>query len=268
MHKNTKLLPHQRADIYESWCDGERVTTLARRYRVSRQTVYKVLKNARLKIFHNRSSENKRFRTVTWGLKRLQKTEQWLRLKAEKRARRQNRYEKDLPGELVHFDTKRLPLIRGEGLTEKREYLFVAVDDHSRWLFADILPDKTAHSAAIFLEEVRRALPFSIECTYSDNGSEYKGKTGHPFADQCAKHGIAQKFTKVRRPRTNGKAERVIRTLMEEWHTKSWNFENREKRRRYLYAYVDWYNQVRHHLSIDGAPLERLEAILQSVNNA
>lgn len=262
MHKNTKLLPYQRQLIYEAWCHGASVTALAKQYHVSRTTIYKVNKNGRLKIFHNRSSENKRYRSLVWGLKRLSETERYLQIKAERRARRDSRYEKSIPGEMVHFDTKRLPLLRGEGAKDKREYLFVAIDDYSRFLFADILPDKTSHSAAIFLEEARRFLPFNIECAYSDNGSEYKGKTGHPFVDLCAKAGILQRFTKVKHPWTNGKAERVIRTLMEEWHYKSWNFETREKRRRYLYAYVDWYNQVRNHSSIDSSPLERLESFL------
>lgn len=262
MHKNTKLLPYQRVEIYRRWCDGASVATLAREYRVSRQTIYKVNRNARLKVFHNRSSENRRYRCVAHGLRRLAQTEAWVALKKARRERRRIRYEKTIPGELVHFDTKRLPLLRGEGIRGRREYLFVAIDDYSRFLFADILPDKTSHSAAIFLEEARRFFAFPIECAYSDNGSEYKGKPGHPFVDLCAAHGIAQRLTRVRRPQTNGKAERVIRTLMEEWHAKSWNFENRDKRRRYLFAYVDWYNQVRRHSAIDGSPLERLESFL------
>lgn len=262
MHKNTKLLPHQRQDIYQEWCHGATVTDLARRYKVSRQTIYKVNRNARLGIFTNRTSENLRYRNLIWGLKRLQKTEAYLQIKAERRKKRQNRYEKSSPGEMVHFDTKRLPLLRLESIKCKREYLFVAIDDYSRFLFADILPDKTSHSAAIFLEEARRYMPFAIESTYSDNGSEYKGKKGHPFKDLCDKHGIAQSFTKVKHPWTNGKAERVIRTLMEEWHYKSANFNSREHRRRYLYAYVDWYNQVRTHSSIGSSPLERLESFV------
>jgi transposase InsO family protein len=61
------------------------------------------------------------------------------------------RYNKSYPGELVHFDTKRLPLLKGQSPTQPREYLLVAIDDFSRELYADILPDKTQGSAAQFL---------------------------------------------------------------------------------------------------------------------
>lgn len=160
-------------------------------------------------------------------------------------------------------------MLRQEAIIQPREYLFVAIDDYSRYLFADIFPDKTSYSAAIFLEEARRSFPFPITGIYSDNGSEYKGRTGHPVNDLCKACKINQSFTKVKHPWTNGKAERVIRTLMEEWHSKTRsNHISRDHRRRHLYAYVDWYNQNRFHLSLQSTPLERLEKYLKSVNNA
>ncbi|WP_153717465.1 integrase core domain-containing protein, partial [Eikenella corrodens] len=82
-------------------------------------------------------------------------------------------------------------------------------------------PDKTADSAAKFLaEQVIEPCPYLIECVYSDNGSEYKGGANHAFGVTCWENGINQKFTRPARPQTNGKAERVIRTLMEMWHEK------------------------------------------------
>ena len=87
---------------------------------------------------------------------------------------------------MVHVDTKRLPLIKGQKATDKREYLFVAIDDFSRELYAAIMPDKTASSAAKFLlEEVIEPCPYLIECVYSDNGTEYKGTPHHPFGLAC-----------------------------------------------------------------------------------
>ena len=35
-----------------------------------------------------------------------------------------------------------------------------------------------------------------------------------PSSKLARQHGIGQKFTRINRPQTNGKAERVIRTLM------------------------------------------------------
>jgi transposase InsO family protein len=269
MHKNTKLLPYQRRELFARWKTGIKVTALAKEYKITRQTVYDTIKDAKLGIFINRSSMNHRYRTIAYGLKRLARTEAKIAEKARRKEKRLRRYERNTPGELVHLDTKRLPLLRGEGVLQPREYLFVAIDDHSRFLFADIFPDKTAYSAAIFLEEVRRVMPFPISGIYSDNGSEYKGKTGHPLKDLCDREGISHHFTKVKHPWTNGKAERVIRTLMEEWHprTRS-NHISRDHRRRHLYAYADWYNQARKHQTIGMTPLEKLEKYLGSVYEA
>jgi transposase InsO family protein len=141
---------------------------------------------------------------MVYGWKKLNKAE----ARAEKRIiakqKKLNRYEKAYPGEMIHLDTKRLPLLLGEAVSQPREYLFVAIDDHSRNAFADIFPDKTAYSAAIFLEEARRFFAFPVRGIYSDNGSEYKGKIGHPIHDLCLKYQIHQSFTKVKHPWTNG----------------------------------------------------------------
>lgn len=239
---------------------GTRVTNLAREYKVSRETIYGTLKDAKLGIFINRTSMNHRYRTIEYGLRRIEETIKVLAEKERKKAHRLKRYERNIPRELVHLDTKRLPLLRGEAIMQTREYLFVAIDDHSRYLFANIFPDKTSYSAAIFLEEARHAFPFPVTGIYSDNGSKYKGKKGHPVHDLCLTWKISHHFTKVKHPWTNGKAERVIRTLMEEWHSKTrTNHISRDHRRRHLYAYVDWYNQSRSHLSIKSTPLEKLK---------
>ncbi|MBI5153431.1 MAG: transposase [Parcubacteria group bacterium] len=115
----------------------------------------------------------------------------------------------------------------------------------------------------MFVEETRRSYPFKMQGIYSDNGSEYKGSPGHPVRDLCRRYKMSQSFTKVKHPWTNGKTERVIKTLMAEWCTKSSGFISRDHRRRALYAYVTWYNQSRIHQSLGCTPLERLESYLQ-----
>ncbi len=134
-------------------------------------------------------------------------------------------------------------------------------------LVADILPDKTSYSSAIFLEEVIHALPFGIEKAYSDNGSEYKGRSDHPFVAGLRRKKINKGFTKPNHPYTNGKAERVIKTIMTECFGKSGRtFSSRNHRQKFLYAYVNWYNIVRPHESLGGVPpLHRLEAYLTRV---
>nr|WP_218110448.1 DDE-type integrase/transposase/recombinase [Ostreibacterium oceani] len=219
MHKRIRLTPLDRQEIWRLYQTRQwRVTDLATRYRVSRPTIYKVLKNARLQSFSPKKSTNARYRNIQYGMKRLAKVEQSIQHRLKQKAKR---YNKSYPGELMHFDTKRLPLLQGQKTTEARDYLFVAIDDYSRELYADILPDKTQHSAKAFLlSNVLAQCPYTIDYAYSDNGKEYKGTPQHAFVKACRDNGIGQKFTRIARPQTNGKAERVIRTMMEMWHEK------------------------------------------------
>jgi len=90
----------------------------------------------------------------------------------------------------------------------------VTIDDFSRKLYTNIFPDKTQHSAARFLIGTIIA-----QCPYSDNGTEFKGTDNHIFGKAYRLNGIGQKFTRINRPQTNGKAERVIRIPMDMWHS-------------------------------------------------
>ncbi len=255
MHKNTKLLPYQRREAYRRWCQGDQVTDLARQYRVTRKTLYEVFKKAKLGVFENYSSKNLRYRTIEYGLRHLAKIERAVAKKLGKRERRLNRYQKEYPGEMVHTDSSLLPLLRGEAMTTPKEYLYVFVDDHCRWLFADILPDQTSWSAAICLDEALIMLPFAVHCMYSDNGKEFKGA----FRALCTQKTIVQKFTQPYTPKTNGKAERVIKTIKTEL-LKGHSHLTREERRRHLYAFVRWYNHVRPHQSLGNvSPMTFLE---------
>lgn len=246
MHKNTKLLPYQRREAFRRWRNGDQVTELATYYRVSRKTLYEVFHKAKLGVFDNYSSKNMRFRTIEYGLRKLAKTEKKLGKILAKRALRLNRYVKKRPGEMVHTDSSVLSLISGESIATPKEYLYVFIDDFSRTLFADILPDQTSYSAAIILDEAIQMLPFPIECMYSDNGKEFKGA----FKDLCNRYNIPQKFTRPYRPQTNGKAERVIKTLKS--MLRKHHFTSREERRRILYAIVRYYNHIRPHQSLQG----------------
>jgi len=177
--------------------------------------------------------------------------------------RRQNlaaqRYNKSYPGEMLHFDTKRFPLLTSEKRILPREHLFVAIDDFSRELYAAILPDKPQQSAATFLEQVIEECPYALECAYSDNGTEYKGTSDHAFVARCKANGTGQQFTRVRRPQTNGKAERVIKTLLDMWHAAA-VFVAREHRQRELAPrFINFYNTVKPHAGIANmTPYEKL----------
>ena len=150
-----------------------------------------------------------------------------------------NRYERRHPGELLHIDVKKLGRIQGGAghrVTGKRrgnptktnaagqrerqvgwEYVHVCVDDATRLAYVEVLADEKATTAVAFL---RRAVAFyrahgiSVERLMTDNGSAYRS-TIHAIA--CRALGIRHLRTRPYRPRTNGKAERFIRTLLGGW---------------------------------------------------
>jgi transposase InsO family protein len=150
------------------------------------------------------------------------------------------RYERSRPGELVHVDVKKLARIQGGAGWRMRggvqhynptftdehghkrktvgfEYVHIAIDDHSRLAYAEVLPDEKALTAVGFL---RRAVAFyrrygiNVERLLTDNGPAYIALV-HKAA--CTRLGIKHLRTRPYRPQTNGKAERFIRTLLAGW---------------------------------------------------
>ncbi|WP_369862050.1 integrase core domain-containing protein [Francisella philomiragia] len=245
MHKNIRLTPTDRKEIwrlYQTRCFTQSI--LAKKFRVSRQTISKVLKQCRSGIFYPKDSTNHRYKSMFYGIRRLAKVERKLELKLKAKAKQIN---KSYPGEMFNIDTKRLPAIKDSQL---REYLFVGIDAYSRELYADILPDKSQFSSTMFLHRLVDECPYTIEIAYTDNGTEYKGTTDHEFVKACRQYKINQKFTRVARPQTNGKAERVIRTILEMWHDKT-IFSSEEQRRTELRRFLNFYNTVKPHKGID-----------------
>ena len=179
------------------------------------------------------------------------------------------RYERSRPGELVHVDCKKLGRIvkPGHRVTADRrhrakgvagwQYLFVAIDDHSRLGVASIYPDETAASALAFLEELVSfygAHGITVERVLTDNGTCFKRR----WADACAGHAIAVRKTRAYRPQTNGKAERFIRTLLERW-AYAYPYAHEAERVAALPTALDFYNRFRPHRALGGlAPLQRV----------
>ena len=138
------------------------------------------------------------------------------------------RYERRRPGDLLHLDTKKLGRFSrpGHRVTGNRadrdrgagwEVVHVAIDDHSRLAYAEVLPDENPLSCIEFLQ---RALAWfadqgiRIRRLLTDNGNGYRS---HGFREACQKLRLRHLRTKPRRPQTNGKAERFIQTLIREW---------------------------------------------------
>jgi transposase InsO family protein len=183
-----------------------------------------------------------------------------------------NRYCRRHPGELVHVDVKKLGRFsrpghrvmgtradcrnRGAGW----EFIHVAVDDCSRLAYVEVLADERGVTTVGFYQ---RAVAWferhgvRVERIMSDNGPNYRSKVVATF---CAEREIRQVFTRPYRPRTNGKAERFIQTMLREWAYAA-AYPSSSHRQRALPRWMDYYNQQRPHSALSHrTPASRLTA--------
>lgn len=189
---------------------------------------------------------------------------------------RWRRYERARPGELVHIDVKKLGHIRagggwrvhGRDSAQNRaarsgprvgyDYVHVAVDDHSRLAYVEVINTaqggENQHACTGFL---RRAQAWftdhgvEIERIMTDNAMSYR--RSRLFADTCTELDIARRFTKPRCPWTNGKAERFNRTLAQEWAYAA-AFVSSAQRVASLPTWLHGYNFHRPHTALGGHP--------------
>jgi len=185
------------------------------------------------------------------------------------------RYERESPGELVHLDTKKLGRIDGVGHRihgdRKRnsrgigwEFAHIAIDDHTRLSYVEVLPNEKGDTTADF---VRRALRYferkgiTVQRLMTDNGSGYKSSLVEAI---CVDRSIRHVWTRPYTPKTNGKAERLVQTLLREWAYVRPYRSSRQRTDR-LQAYLKHYNRSRPHAGIAGkTPMARLRAWKQS----
>lgn len=113
-----------------------------------------------------------------------------------------------LPG-FLHLDLAYLPLLQD---THQRRYLQVAIDRVTKIVFLMVVYGKTQKEAVCFLSELINFYPYHIHRLLTDNGKEY----GKDFSQECQKHGIKHKRTKIKHPWTNGQVEITIRSIKEE----------------------------------------------------
>jgi transposase InsO family protein len=189
-----------------------------------------------------------------------------------------NRYERRHPGELVHIDVKKLARIpdwgaghrvhgnrrlqrnptrtNAAGQRERQvgwEFVHVCVDDATRLAYVEVLSDEKAATAIAFMQ---RAIAFyarhgiTIQRVMTDNGSAYRS-TIHAFA--CRALGVRHLRTRPYRPRTNGKAERFIRTLLGGWAYGA-IYGSSQERTNALDGWIWTYNHRRPHGSLSHKP--------------
>ena len=186
------------------------------------------------------------------------------------------RYEKKHPGELIHLDVKKLARIppgggkrmspyfiqTGMGPSPGRglgyDYVHVAIDDNSRYAYAEALPDEKGITTAAFLERVLAHFAqrgIHSQRLLTDNGRCYISRV---FQQVAATHGISLKRTRPYRPQTNGKAAAFIKILQAEW-AYSRPYDSNSQRLDLLPTFLGYYNHQRPHGGIGGlVPTSRL----------
>jgi transposase InsO family protein len=181
------------------------------------------------------------------------------------------RYERDLPGDMIHIDIKKLGRFDqpGHRVTGDRtgqsngrgvgwEFVHVCIDDASRIAFSQIRPDEKASSAVPFLKaaiEYYAGLGVTVTRVMTDNGSCYKA---FAFRDACKALGLRHIRTKPYTPKTNGKAERFIQTALREW-AYAQKYQSSDRRAAELPFWLHRYNWHRPHGGIKlQTPISRL----------
>ena len=174
------------------------------------------------------------------------------------------RYERRRPGDLVHLDIKRLARFDkpGHRVTGSRvgqnskvgfEYVHVCIDDHSRAAYVEVLDDETGDTCARFL--ARAVVWFAsqgvtVRRVMTDNGVGYRS---HLFRHAWQALGLRHLLTRPYTPKTNGKAERFIKTMLQDW-AYAVPYGSSDSRNRQLPRWLKHYNQLRPHSAIGGLP--------------
>lgn len=219
------------------------------------------------RIYHQIAAETGLSRSTVGRILTRHGLNRWRELEPAEPARR---YERKTPGEMIHMDIKKLGRFNqvGHRITGDRtghsnnrgtgwEYVHVAIDDHSRLGFADIMPDEKKQSAVAFLEAAvawYASLGIAVERVMTDNGSCYKS---FAFREACNRLRLRHVRTKPYTPRTNGKAERFIQSALREW-AYARAYQNSTQRAGQLPYWLHHYNWHRPHAGLKGKqPISR-----------
>jgi transposase InsO family protein len=133
------------------------------------------------------------------------------------------------------------------------EFVQVAVDDCTRLAYVEVLPDQRGATTVEYLRRARRWFAehsVDVQRIMTDNGVNYRARV---VAALCAELRIRHVFTRPYRPRTNGKAERFIQTLLREWAYAA-TYPTSTDRLRALPAWINYYNHQRPHGALGHRP--------------
>ena len=293
VHKNARTTPWSRGLIAQRVRAGETVAAVARAFSICDRTARKWVQRAAEGSLADRSCrpqrspraigapvivEIQRLRQLGWTGAQIAQVVQLspatvartLRLLGRARLDALTpppavvRYEWARPGQLVHLDIKKLGRIAhvGHRITGDRhgqargigwEFVHVCIDDCSRVAYAEVLSDEQGVTVAAFM---RRAVAWCrrrgvrVERLLSDNGAGYLSRV---FAAATRAQRLVHRRTRPYTPRTNGKAERFMRTMLREWAYGS-AFPSSAHRTAALERWLHYYNRHRRHRGLGGVP--------------
>ena len=286
-----------RSKMVAAFNAGMIVSEIARQFRVARSTVYRWLRRAsletrcsvplyqprrtppeieeRVRLMREQTGRGPWYIGCKLGMPTSTVYKILLRLGLNRKPQAPlepiRRYEHRYPGSLVHVDGKTLGskgivrMTRTQARAFKGRCLHVMEDDCSRVVFAAEYPDETAATAAEFLERgiaYFASLGVTVQRVLTDNGAAYRSDR---WRVSCQLLGVGPHFTKPRRPQTNGKVERWMRTLNEE-ALPSRILPSEEARTVVIENFVIYYNTRRPHKALGGkTPLQRLVECREAV---
>lgn len=186
------------------------------------------------------------------------------------------RYQRDRPGELIHLDIKKLGRFDrpGHRITGTRsgcrnrgagwDFVHVAVDDATRLAYVEVLADERKETTTAFLLRALRwfrSRGIRAERVMTDNGSAYRSGR---FAKALRILRVRHIFTRPYTPKTNGKAERFIQTLLREW-AYGMAHPTSAARNADLPRWLDWFNTSRPHSALKGlSPLSAVNNLMRT----
>jgi transposase-like protein len=138
---------------------------------------------------------------------------------------------------------------------EGKQYLFVAIDRMTKYIYIELYQRMTQDNAVLFLQNLQKDCVFKITHILTDNGAQFtynllakhlrpKDGRAHPFDQLCQALGIEHRTTQFRHPWTNGQVE-ITNKIIKEATTKRFYYENFEQLKKHLMTFMLYYNHQR-----------------------
>ena len=270
LHKRARTTQEIRYEIQNS---KESISSLARKFNISRVTIYKwksreFVVDDKMGTKSPKSSLSSLEQSIICEFRRATKhslDDCYIALKKEipkltrsnlHRVLQKNNLSK-FPKEIIakqKFENYEIGFVHIDitflNINKQKYYLFVAIERLSKLLFLKLYTDKTIETSAKFLCEAIDFFPFKIHRILTDNGAEFtyklfanckKKEELHEFNKICFANNIVHKTTQFRHPWTNGQVE-IMNKQIKENTTRKYFYDNFNQLSDHLNQYMIAYN--------------------------